>query len=322
MRVAVVWDFDAVPWSAPMLGILRGLQLIGHEAIAVPANPGWLSVNVVRRHDPALVLFGLHRALQGDVAAWRAALPTSTALVAWALDDPYDMRTTLETLPHWSAVLTPEPCAVDGYVRRGARCGVLAPTVDDLTYRAQPGGRVAIVRDLLSFAHVNLGPTRAKWLPEIAGELRAAGRRVDDSAGQSRWLVGDELVQALWSSRITLDLPRDQLTTDNPDGVPCTYPGPRVHLAAACAVPCLCIAPRGGLAETYPTALVCERIEHAGDVLLSLTNASEASHQALDRAAMSTHIGFLERHRPEVRARELVRLVLELDPWRWRARGL
>jgi hypothetical protein len=305
-----------------MVGITRGLQLAGHEAFAVPAQPGWLSAELVRRHDPAFVLFGLHRSLQPEVAAWRAALPASTALVAWALDDPYDMRTTLETLPSWSAVLTPEQCAIDSYQRRGVRCGLLEPTVDDLTYQAPEVGTVVpTLRDVLSFAHVRLGPTRARWLPAIAQKLRAAGRTVDDSAGQRRWLVGRELVQALQSSRVTLDLPRDEFTRDNPDGVPCTYPGPRVHLAAACGVPCLCIAPRGGLFGAYPTALTCE-LEDAATVLLDLTNRSADARRALQGAATSTHAGFTARHRPEVRARELVQVLCELDPWRWRSRGL
>lgn len=301
-RVAIVWDFGAVPWAPIMLGVAAGLRAAGVQVLEAPAAPEWLAAEQVRRFDPHAVVVGVHDALRKNLPAWRQLLTGARAWVALCFDDPYDMATTLELGRHFDLMLTPEPCAVDVYERRGWRADVLAPTVCDVWHRP-PAGPVAAVHDVLSVGGNQWKPRR-QWLPFLVRALQQVGREFAEVAGRRRWIVGPDLTDAMHRSRLTFDLPRDEWFTTNPLQVPCTYVGPRVHIAAACGLPCLCINPRGDLATVYPAAPSCDLEAAVGRVLELLDD----DHARWSIAAQNLE-RFREAHAPAVRGRELVALL-------------
>ena len=147
--------------------------------------------------------------------------------------------------------------------------------------------------------HIGMG------LPLLAKALQDTGRQLTQATGNRfGWLVGAELTQELHRSRLTIDLPRDEWFTTNPHAVPCTYTGPRVHIAAACGVPCLCINPRGDLAVTYPKAPTSTLEDGIGEVLRLLEHPDEL--QAIADANLEQ---FQLVHAPAIRARQLIDLV-------------
>lgn len=301
-RVAVVWDYAAVPWAPIMLGIVAGLRAAGVQVMEAPAAPDWLTAEQVRRFDPHVVLVGLHDALRQHVPAWRTTVGGARAWVALCFDDPYDMATTLDLAPQFDLLLTPEPCAVDLYERRGWRADVLAPTVCDRWHRPAAAA-VAVAHDVLHVGGNHWTPRR-QWLPHLVAALRQVGRVFSEAAGKRRWLVGPDLTRELHRSRLTIDVPRQEWFTTNPHQVPCTYTGPRVHIAAACGVLCLCINPRGDLANVYPSmpsAELGDGIAMALQLLDDDAGRQERAGLALER--------FREAHAPAVRGRELLALL-------------
>lgn len=303
-RAAVVWDLHAAPWAPIMLGFVEGLRAHGVEVVVAPSAPDFCSVENVRRLDVDAVIVGVHDKLRQHVPAWEASLGRGRAWVALCFDDPYDMATTLELGRFFDLLLTPETCAVDTYERRGWRADVLLPTVCTSWHHAVRPLPPPLVHDVL---HVggNQWKPRRQWLPLLAKALQDTGRQLTQATGgRLGWLVGEDLTRELHRSRLTLDLPRDEWFTTNPHAVPCTYTGPRVHIAAACGVPCLCINPRGDLAVTYPRAPTATLENGIGEVLRLLEHSDE-----LEAIAAANLEQFRRAHAPAIRARQLIDLV-------------
>lgn len=302
-RAAVVWDLTAAPWAPIMLGFVEGLRIAGVEVVVAPSAPDWCSAENVRRLDVDAVIVGLHDKLRQHVPAWEAVLGRARAWVALCFDDPYDMATTLELGRFFDLMLTPEPCAVDAYERRGWRADVLAPTVCDRWHRPAARPR-ELVHDVLHVGGNQWRPRR-EWFPRLAASLQAVGRQLTQATGgRLGWLAGEDLTRELHRSRLTIDVPRDEWFTTNPHAVPCTYTGPRVHIAAACGVPCLCLNPRGDLATTYPAAPTATLEDGIGAVLQLLEQPAE-----LERIAEANALQFRQHHAPAHRGRQLVDLI-------------
>ena len=302
-RAALVWDLEAAPWAPIMLGFLEGLTAQGVQVVVAPASSDWCTAEQVRVQDVDAVIVGLHHKLRPIVPAMVDQIGRDRAWVALCFDDPYDMATTLELGRFFDLMLTPEACAVDTYERRGWRADVLAPTVYT-EWHHPPTAAVEHVHDVL---HVggNQWKPRREWLPKLATSLQAVGRQLTQATGgRHGWLAGRQLTHELHRARLTIDLPRDEWFSSNPHAVPCTYTGPRVHLAAACGVPCLCINPRGDLATTYPAAPTALLEDGVGRVLQLLEQPDEL------RAIAAANLAQFQRaHAPEIRARQLIDLV-------------
>lgn len=301
-RAAVVWDLHAAPWAPIMLGFVEGLRAHGVDVVVAPSAPDWCSVENVRALDVDAVIVGVHDRLRTHVPAWEASLGRGRAWVALCFDDPYDMATTLELGRFFDLLLTPETCAVDTYERRGWRADVLLPTVCSWH---RPAMTLPPLRHDVLHVGGNQWKPRRDWLPHLAAAMRLEGRQLTQATGGPRgWLVGEELTHELCSSRLTIDLPREEWFRTNPHAVPCTYTGPRVHIAAACGVPCLCINPRGDLAVTYPKAPTSTLEDGIGEVLRLLGQPAE-----LEAIAAANLEQFRLMHAPAIRARELIKLV-------------
>lgn len=302
-RVALVWDLEAAPWAPIMLGFVEGLRAHGVAVHVAPSAPDWCSAENLRQLDVDAVIVGVHQKLTQHVPLLVDAIGRACAWVALCFDDPYDMATTLELGRFFDLLLTPEACAVDTYERRGWRADVIAPTVCS-SWHHPPTAAVDQVHDVL---HVggNQWKPRREWLPQLAKSLQAVGRQLTQATGgRLGWLAGRRLTQELHRARLTIDLPRDEWFNTNPHAVPCTYTGPRVHLAAACGVPCLCINPRGDLAMTYPDAPTATLEDGIGRVLQLLEQPDQL------RAIAAANLAQFQRaHAPAIRARQLIDLV-------------
>jgi hypothetical protein len=302
-RAAVVWDLHAAPWAPIMLGFVDGLRAHGVEVVVAPAAADFASAEHVARFDPDAVIVGVHHDVRPHLEAWRSTVGASRAWVALAFDDPYDMATTLALAPQFDLVLTPEACAVSTYERHGWRADVLLPTVCD-RWHVPASFPVAARHDVLHVGGNQWKPRRT-WLPVLSEELRKKGLTLTQATGGRRgWLCGRALTEELHRSRLTIDIPRDEWFRTNPMGIPCTYVGPRAHIAAACGVPCLMLNPRGDLDSTYPDAPRSVLDDGVGAVL-DLLDDDEGRQQIaaanLDR--------FRRLHSPRVRAERLKHLI-------------
>lgn len=300
-RVAIVTDFDSIPWAPIVLGFANGLRGLGLEVHVAPAGPAWFSAEFVKRWEPHAVLVALHDRLRKHVPAWRELIPRAVPFAALCFDDPYDMATPLALLQHFDLMLTPEPCCVEHYRDRGCRAAVLEPTVCDEWHA--PMHRVPeIAYDVLHIGGRQWIPRR-EFVPALDRALTARGYRFGEVAGARRWIVGRDVTQQLHMARLTIDVPRfEMFSSTNPLSIPCTYVGPRVHIAAACGVPCVCIGPRDSLLEAYPAALTSTLNDGVQRVLELL----DGPEHVLDAAAAKNLERFEAVHAPRHRAAQLL----------------
>lgn len=301
-RVAIVSMLDAIPWAPIVLGLKAGLEAHGVGVVTANASPSWMHAELVRRFDPHAVLFCLHRQMLPHLAAWRSFLFGGIPFAALCFDDPYDLTTSLAADHLFDLILTPEQCAIETYHARGRRADLLLPTVCDVWHH-EPTRSVTQDVDVLSVGGNQWRPRRT-WLPMLVRALEANGKTFGEVAGTQRWIVGPELTNALHRSRMTFDLPRDEYTTDNPLRIPCTYAGPRVHIAAACKVPCLLIDPRGGSSATYPQNRTAALHEGVDAILAMLEDPADAAARAAFSLAK-----FRSEHAPAIRGRQLLELL-------------
>lgn len=302
-RVAIVTLTEAVPWAPIVLGLADGLRANGIASMVAQAVPHWFNAELVKRFEPQAVLVALHRRMLEHVEPWRAAVAGSVPFAALCFDDPYDMTTSLAVARHFDLILTPEQCAVETYERIGLRADVLLPTVSD-DWHHPPAVAVSPVVDVFSVGGNQWRPRR-QYFADLVRSLAAAGRAYGEVAGNARWIFGRDLTTALHLSRLTFDMPRDEYTTDNPQRIPCTYVGPRVHIAAACGTPCLLWGPRSGAADTYPDAITAPLEDGVAAILDILATGQQRSADA----AAAALARFRSHHAPAVRGRELADLL-------------
>lgn len=303
-RAAFVTMAHAIPWAPIVLGFSEGLQRAGVDNRIFDAAPSWFQAEQVRRFAPQVVLFALHRDMREHLPAWRSELPADIPFVALCFDDPYDMTTSLSAGHHFDLILTPEACAVDTYASRGRKADWLLPTVCDL-WHEPPQHRGDYVHDVLSVGGNQWHPRRT-WIPHLVKALRARNKVFGEVAGQSRWIVGRQLTAAMHRARLTFDLPRTEYTSDNPLRVPCTYVGPRAHIAAACGIPCILLEARGQADATYP-ASPCLSIDDPGciDAIVALIDNDDERN----RIAEACRSAFMTKHSPAVRGLYLLDLL-------------
>lgn len=302
-RVAIVTLTEAVPWAPIVLGLADGLRANGIEPMVVQAVPHWFNAELVKRFEPHAVLVALHRNMLEHVEPWRAAVAGSIPFAALCFDDPYDMTTSLAVDRHFDLILTPEQCAVETYGRRGRVADLLLPTVAD-DWHHPPATSVPPAVDVLSVGGNQWRPRRTHFA-DLVRALHAAGRTYGEVAGNVRWIFGRDLTAALHQARLTFDMPRDEYTTDNPQRIPCTYVGPRVHIAAACGTPCLLWGPRSGAADTYPDAMTAP----LGDGVATILDLLAVGNDRMAGAAAAALARFRSHHAPAVRGQQLADLL-------------
>lgn len=313
-RVAIVSLFEAIPWAPIVLGLQSGLERLGLQVLVQTAAPAWYAAEQVRRWSPHVVLVALHDRMRPHVPAWRDLVPRSVPFAALCFDDPYDMATPLALLRHFDLMLTPERTALLPYEERGVRARPLAPVICDDWHHLPTEAAVRDV-DVLHVGGNQWAPRRA-LLPQIVKRLTGAGYVFAEAAGQARWIVGRDLTQMMHRSRLTLDVPRwEFFASTNPLGLPCTYAGPRVHIAAACGTPCLCVEPRGDLELQFPGQPTCS-IEDAPSAVLEflreIRTAETAAPGQLHPSAVQARKSWELLHAPQVRAAQLLDHLREL----------
>lgn len=315
MRVAIVTQLESIPWVPIVAGLLEGFR--GLEDVEAcqgfpMTDKPWLHLVELRSFAPDLVLFPC------SFHAWKHAGPyvqlakeLGARTAALTFDDPYDMFTGLEMGKALGFVFTPELLAVDVYEREGIAARHLLPTVSTrLHYPPIFSQRHGYAKGEYGLDVFQVGGNRwtprRRYLPAIRQWCQQNSKRYGEFAGNRRWIVGEELTRAIHSSRTVLEIPRFDLPTrTNPHQVVCTYTGPRVYLVAACGGLPVVIGPRQDLGDVFPEAPRAGDLAEAYELLAFWTDpAMDARRRSVGEKLRAR---FLEHHRPELRAGQILR---------------
>ena len=306
MRIALLSTLEAVPWLPMVHGLLSGLTELGHDTRPFRvADHWWLHCQLFEEFCPDLVLLPFCRwewdRVRGTL--YQEALRATEAPIAGVFfDDPYDMRTSLELVPELDFVFTPEPLALPIYESLDMPCALLPPFVSGLMHPPRPPGKRPYVYDVFWFGGTDWRPRRT-IIPPARDWCRHNGKVYGEVAGNKRWTAGTELAQNLHAARLTFEIPRfDRPTVSNPHQIPCTYTGPRLHIAAATATFALRINPKpdGVYGGAYPVVEAAELLEALG----FWTDRSRDLERA-ERAELA-RLEWVELHRPDRRCRSML----------------
>lgn len=297
-RVAVLGITDSVPWLPLFGGVVCALRAHGCDVRLIHASPrGDASLEELREHleqagaDPSssgrgVLLVLPEHAAAGLVRPYMAAAREAGAAVGLVtLDDPYDIATGLALAPAADFVATPEPFAAESYERAVARVAVVPPLIDPrMHYRPPPERLGALPAHDVAFIGQTDYPPRRAFLPRLRAALATAGRSYGEAAGRGRWVHGRQLTELLWSVGVLLELPRcEAAVRTNPELLPCTYTGPRVHIAAACGAFVLGVDPRPDFSELFPEFPSCRLADGAEAAVY--WSAPERTAERRERAA-------------------------------------
>lgn len=307
MKIAVIGEWSAVPWIPIMSALWSGLSAHGHSVLVLPMGVQTVELGreLALQYEPDLVLFPIHHSERPHLPLWLDLFDGKAKRVALCFDDPYDMATVLAFGSRFDHLLSPEPLAVECYRRRGWKADELAPVIDGrMHFRSHDVARPRIY-DVLSVGGRQWAP-RTQYMPQLVAMLAQHGKTFGEISGNRRWVAGRELTRQLHMSRVTFDLPRlEFFKTTNTELLPCTYPGPRIHIAAATGTPILAISPRPDTAAQFPYVPRCT-IEDSFGELLKLLALSDCDREGMAEANFAT---WQERHTPEIRASQLLALV-------------
>lgn len=324
MKVAVLSGFESVPWLPIVLGVIEGLECHGHRVIETRVSEfPWLPLERLHHVRPDLALLPTHRGEWQRLAPYLEVLDQlEVPKVGLLYDDPRDMQTGIEVARRCDLVFTPEPLALDAYRTLNLKARHLPVFVCDswgrLFVSTYQGTRLENTTtlaepawDVFWFGGTHWTP-RKQILPPLRNWCRANGKKWGEAAGRTRWIAGRDLTKQLSHARMTLDVPRFDLPTkSNPMQVPCTYTGPRQHLAAACGTFTVVIG-NGG--SSYPMFPVVDfpGIDRAGvpPSLLEywLDPANAAERLTIAHAAWAHRQG---HHRPRTRVGQLLAMLVD-----------
>lgn len=311
---------ESVPWVPIVAGLLEGFRTLESidqvQGFAVTRNPG-LHCLELASFAPDLALFPCQRrewALIRPYLDVVNGLGSHCRTAALTFDDPYDMETGLAMAQALGFVFTPERLAVDVYEREGIPARHLRPLISTRLHHPESGDpRQKYSADVLQVGGTHWRP-RNKILPQIRAWCAKHHKRYGEVAGGKAhgWLVGKTFTKAIHESRVVLEIPRFDLPTQtNPHQVPCTYTGPRVYIIAACGGLPLVIGPRADLDEVFPSAPWCS----PSDALEHLAHWCEPEMDARrQKEGAGLWRRFIEYHRPEIGAAQIVRDLELGDP--------
>lgn len=246
MNVAILASSESFPWVPIIHGFMVGMRELGHVVHPVPISGlHWLYEQELIALEPTLDLLLILVPRGGARTLRKYYLGVldrfhkhGVPIVGLMFDDPYDMETGLTLAPNCDFVCTPEPLAVDVYERLGHRAGQLAPTVSTAMHYPS----IAPVDPQYSvfwFGGTHWTP-RKRIIPVLRDWCKANGHVWGEVAGRTRVLAASALTAELWRAKCTLEIARfSAATRSNPYQVPCTWTGPRLHIAAACGTPAL-----------------------------------------------------------------------------------
>lgn len=262
----------------------------------------WLAVELLRDFAPELVLLPSHNAAWQLLGPYLEALePLDPTLVGLTYDDPYDLKTGLEIARRVDFVASPEPLAVELYRRELQTPAMhLPPFVSSSLHWPAPAEKQTDYA--VFFVGGNQWRPRKEMLPAIAKWCKANGHVYGEAAGKLRWTAGRELTEVLHRSTMTLEIPRHDLpTVTNPYQIPCTYTGPRLHIAAATQTFALVVGGKpDGVYSMYPR---CE----AGQVLEQLEKWLALSRMQLrQELAAEAFTEYSTEHAPARRVGQLL----------------
>lgn len=302
MRFAIVGDFDAVPWIPIMSALWSGLHEEGHQAVLVPmTRQPELGYEIVEQTAPDVLLFPLHHSERPLLGGWLERFEGRSKRVALCFDDPYDMATPLDFRDRLDHLLSPEPMAVQVYRDLGSRADVLLPVVDGRMHYPRGAVQRPAAYDILSIGGRQWRP-RAEFIPQLQREMSARGLVFGEVAGSRRWVAGRELTKQLHATKLTFDLPRlEMFSATNPHQIPCTYAGPRIHIAAATCTPIVAIEPRPGTKAAFPSIVTCP----IGDSFQTLFGLLQEPDR-MRTTSGELYQEWIHFHTPAKRARELV----------------
>lgn len=308
LPVAILGSCESVPWLPLTMGLVEGFNGLGCDARAfrisdnhwhylaeLDAFAPWLVIVAPSKHD--------WQRLRPYADWWRDCGPT---VLGYTGDDPYDLRTGLALARKVDLILTPEPLAVDCYAQERACTDKGAPAVhvdvpvSRTMHPLSPWPKPEPVYDVFWFGGTFWTPRR-RLIPAIRSLVAKRGGVYGEVAGRTRWVAGRELAAQLHRARITLELPRfSQPTESNPYQIPCTWTGPRVHIAAATGTFCLIIDGKAdGKYEAFPR---CELEQWTDALGYWLDRERDAERDEIASAAWHE---FMERHAPVHRARAI-----------------
>lgn len=303
MRFALLSDLEAIPWVPLIAGIAEGLASHGHEIEHVfvstwPTLPLWQ----LGQRAPDLALVFAHNANRAHIGRYLLRLAElGVPRILFAYDDPYDHATGLDVGQFCDLVLTPEPGTVAHYLEAGLPAEHLGVCVSDSMHRTE---RRPATWDLLWIGGTWWTPRNA-ILPRVQRWCQGRGLRYAEVGGRSRWVVGSDLADAWAQTAITLEIPRYDLPTrTNPHQVPCSWTGPRVHLAAATGTPCLIVNAKPD--QAYPMFPRCVP-ETVIDELARLLDPDAAATRRL--IGQRARAEFEQQHHPRLVTRRLLDII-------------
>lgn len=309
MKVAVISCLDAGAWLPLASGLTRALRELGHDARMWPlgvgftqrqlATPEWVRVEY-EDFKPEFTILGSWAFDLKLYAEWAARAKRHGPLAVFNWDDPSDMETGCAYADPADFVFTPSPEAAKIYKSRGKRVDVLQSWSDPEMFYPRPKDEkyncdvlwVGAARD----------PMRAPILGAVHDWCVRNGK-IFIRATRPNTLVGPEWRDAMWRSRIVLEIPRDPNTSRrNPDHLLPSYTTPRTHHAAATGACIFAIAPRPLLAAEYPD-IPTASAEAATRELARLFDLSDSDRESLGRQ----HFGrFRSYHDPRFRAERML----------------
>lgn len=312
IRVAVLGSCESVPWLPLTMGLVEGFCELGCDARAfrVSETP-WHYLAELELFGPDLLIVAPSKhdwmRMRPYVEWWTPHQESGLVVVGYTGDDPYDLQTGLALARVVDLICTPEPLAVDCYRGEGQPAVHVDVPVSAHMHPA-PLEPAEPVYDVFWFGGTFWTP-RKRLIPAIRDYLRKQGRVYGEVAGRTRWVAGLDLAYQLHRTRMTLELPRfSQPTRSNPYQIPCTWTGPRLHIAASTATFALVIdGKHDGKYSRYPRC----GLEDWRDALDHWLAPKRADERREIRLAMCRE--FLERHRPRVRAQTMLAAIDAYD---------